>query len=167
MKAGGIIVAVGLGREELEALPLVRVATKPAEHIAAYFGPFAGGSALAGISPADVHNRDPRELPLISSGAQIAGDGILAWSADPEIVFCQAAPWQFDGTRSLNLKRTHRRLSFLLTRLLANAGAAGLTPLLERFHKPVESSVPEQRWLTGLYLDQPEEWDDPYRFFRW
>ena len=20
---------------------------------------------------------------------------------------------------------------------------------------------------TGLYLDQPEEWDDPYRFFRW
>jgi hypothetical protein len=23
------------------------------------------------------------------------------------------------------------------------------------------------RWLTGLYLDRPEEWDDPYRFFRW
>ena len=23
------------------------------------------------------------------------------------------------------------------------------------------------RWLDGLYLDQPEEWDDPYRFFRW
>jgi hypothetical protein len=25
----------------------------------------------------------------------------------------------------------------------------------------------EGRWLTGLYLDEPEEWDDPYRFFRW
>ncbi|MFV2069391.1 MAG: carbohydrate binding domain-containing protein, partial [Pirellulales bacterium] len=23
------------------------------------------------------------------------------------------------------------------------------------------------RWLTGLYLDEPQEWDDPYRFFRW
>ena len=23
------------------------------------------------------------------------------------------------------------------------------------------------RWLAGLYLDEPEEWDDPYRFFRW
>jgi len=23
------------------------------------------------------------------------------------------------------------------------------------------------RWLTGLYLDEPAKWDDPYRFFRW
>jgi len=23
------------------------------------------------------------------------------------------------------------------------------------------------RWMRGLYLDTPEEWDDPYRFFRW
>jgi len=23
------------------------------------------------------------------------------------------------------------------------------------------------RWLEGLYLDAPESWDDPYRFFRW
>ena len=23
------------------------------------------------------------------------------------------------------------------------------------------------RWLHGFYLDEPEEWDDPYRFFRW
>ncbi len=25
----------------------------------------------------------------------------------------------------------------------------------------------EQRWLKGYYLDAPEEWGDPYRFFRW
>jgi len=25
----------------------------------------------------------------------------------------------------------------------------------------------EGRWLEGFYLDQPAEWDDPYRFFRW
>jgi len=23
------------------------------------------------------------------------------------------------------------------------------------------------RWLEGLYLEVPQEWDDPYRFFRW
>jgi pyruvate dehydrogenase E1 component alpha subunit len=27
--------------------------------------------------------------------------------------------------------------------------------------------INEKRWLTGLYMDQPEEMDDPYRFFRW
>ncbi len=25
----------------------------------------------------------------------------------------------------------------------------------------------EGRWTTGLYLDKPQEWDDPYRLFRW
>ena len=25
----------------------------------------------------------------------------------------------------------------------------------------------EGRWLEGLYMDTPEDWDYPYRFFRW
>jgi hypothetical protein len=29
------------------------------------------------------------------------------------------------------------------------------------------SDPTQGRWLEGLYLDVPEEWDDPYRFFRW
>ena len=37
--------------------------------------------------------------------------------------------------------------------------------MLERFRQPAAKS--ERRWLEGLYLDVPEEWDDPYRFFRW
>ena len=67
----------------------------------------------------------------------------------------------------MNLKRTFRRASYLVTRLAANMGAAGPTPILARFRSPVTASKPEQRWLDGLYLDVPEEWDDPYRFFRW
>ena len=55
----------------------------------------------------------------------------------------------------------------LLTRLLANLGVAGSTPLIERFDKLVDGTKAESRWLNGFYLDQPEEWDDPYRFFRW
>jgi hypothetical protein len=52
-------------------------------------------------------------------------------------------------------------------RLVANLGAAGSTPLLARFRNPAVSSKSEARWLNGLYLDVPEEWDEPYRFFRW
>ncbi len=46
-------------------------------------------------------------------------------------------------------------------------GVAGATPLLERFHEPVKAEAAEKRWQSGFYVDQPEEWDDPYRHFRW
>jgi beta-galactosidase len=167
LKTGGNLLAVGLDEREANALLPFKVSMRKAEHIAAFFEPFDRRSLLAGVGPADVHNRDPRELPLVSAGAVAAGDGVLAASVNPKVVFCQLAPWQFDPRKQPNLKRTYRHASFLLTRLLANLGVAGTTPLLERFHRPVDVTAPEQRWLDGLYLDQPEEWDDPYRFFRW
>ncbi len=122
-------------------------------------------SLLAGIGPADVHNRDPRELPLVAGGASMIGNGILAKADNANVVFCQLVPWQFDHNKQMNLKRTFRRASYLVTRLAANMGAAGSTPILARFRSPVEKA--ERRWLEGLYLDVPGEWDDPYRFFRW
>ena len=67
----------------------------------------------------------------------------------------------------MNVKRTFRRAAFLLSRLLGNLGVASSTPLLDRFHSPVDPTRGEQRWIEGLYLDTPEEWDDPYRFFGW
>ena len=140
---------------------------KKAEHIATWFEPPGVSSPLAGIGPADVHNRDPREMPLVSGGATVIGDGVLAEADGGKVVFCQLAPWQFDYAKQYNLKRTYRRTSFLVTRLLANLGAAGPTPILARFSTPVDAAKPEKRWLDGLYLDAPEEWDDPYRFFRW
>jgi hypothetical protein len=73
--------------------------------------------------------------------------------------------WSFEFVDRHNARRTYRRASFLLARLLANLGAAGRTPLLERFRTP--EGAGEKRWLQGFYLDEPEEWDDPYRFFRW
>jgi hypothetical protein len=50
---------------------------------------------------------------------------------------------------------------------LANLGAAESTAILSRLKEPVSPTEATKRWQTGLYLDQPEEWDDPYRFFRW
>ena len=44
-------------------------------------------------------------------------------------------------------------------------GVADHPPILDRFHTPATKK--EHRYLEGLYLDQPEEMDDPYRFFCW
>ena len=106
------------------------------------------------------------------------GNGVLATSKDGTVTFCQLVPWQFDALKQMNLKRTFRRAAFLVTRLASNMGAASSTPLLDSFIRPLgavadggraraPSRADEKRWLSGLYLDTPEEWDDPYRYFEW
>jgi hypothetical protein len=137
------------------------------EYISTSFEPFGVDTLFAGIGPADLHNRDPRDLPLVTGGAQVIGNGVLARVIGRETVFCQLVPWQFDGRRQMNLKRTHRRVSFLVSRMLANLGVAGSTPLLTRFQHPPDPGQTASPWIDSFYLDQPEEWDDPYRFFRW
>jgi beta-galactosidase len=166
LKAGGNILTIGLDQSGTDALLPFKVSMKKAEHIAAYFEPFASHSLLAGVSPADVQNHDPRDVPLVSQGAQVIGDGVLAKAEHANVVFCQLVPWQFEGAQP-NLRRTYRRVCFLVSRLLANMGVAGSTPLLDHFAQPVAITKIERRWLDGLYLDEPQEWDYPYRFFRW
>jgi hypothetical protein len=167
LKAGGHLLAIGLDGADAQAFLPFKVEMKKGEHIAAYFEQPSLNSPLAGVGPADVHNRDPREFPLVSGGASVVGVGILASAENANVVFCQLAPWQFDQKKQLNLKRTFRRSSCLVTRLAANMGAAGSTPILLRIRSGADASKGEKRWLEGLYLDVPEEWDDPYRFFRW
>ena len=167
--SGGKVLALGLEEAEANSFLPMHVSMVRHEHIAACFEPFGAASPLAGVSPAEVHNRDPRDLSLISgisgSGTITAG-GVLATAADGNVVFCQLIPWQFDysGER-MNVKRTYRRVSCLLARLLGNMRAASETPILEHITTPVAEN--EERWLTGFYMDSPQEWDDPYRFFRW
>ena len=167
LKSGGHVLAIGLEQADADALLPTPVSLKKVEHISAFFEPSSIRSALRGIGPADLHNRDPRDLSLIVSGAATIGDGVLATSKDGQVVFCQIIPWQFDPAKQSNLKRTYRRASFAVSRLLANLGVASTSPILARFSAPVASSKQEKRWTAGLYLEQPEEWDDPYRFFRW
>ena len=167
LKAGGHLLAVGLDQSDIAAV-LPDVTTKKAEHIAAYFEPIGAASPLAGVGPADVHNRAPKEFSLVTAGATIVGDGVLAKADNANVVFCQLVPWQLDYSKEQhNVKQTFRHASFVLMRLLGNMGVETLTPLLARFSSPVTAAEGEKRWLDGLYLDQPEEWDDPYRFFRW
>ena len=140
------------------------ITVKEAEHISTYFEPFRMDSPLRGIGPADLHNRDPRVYQLVTDGADVVGNGILAVMDEGRTVICGLAPWQFPADQQ-SFKRTFRRSAFTLARLLGNMNVDLRTPLPGRFHGQVGEN--EKRWLDGLYLDQPEEWDDPYRFFRW
>jgi hypothetical protein len=141
------------------------VTTNTTEYINAVFDPPAAGSPLAGIGPADVYNRDPRQVALVTEGAIPVGGGVLATAQDDHLVFLQLAPWAF-ATSQQNTKRVFRHTSVTLSRLLGNLGARASTPLLSRFGSPV-TDAGEQRWLHGFYLDTPEDSDDPYRFFGW
>jgi len=170
LKQGGHVLAIGLGESEARAFLPFTVAMKKAEHIATYFRPAGVQSLVAGIGPADVYNRDPRNIALVSGGATPVGNGVLGVAMRANVVFFQMVPWQFDYKKGYSTKRTFRRASFLLTRLLGNMGVIGQTPLLDRFSSPVKErkgKPPEQRWLQGFYLESPAEMDDPYRFFRW
>ncbi len=69
LKAGGHLLALELDAQEANRFLPSPVATANQEHIAAYFEPPGVGSLFAGVGPADVHNRAPRELPLVSGGA--------------------------------------------------------------------------------------------------
>jgi hypothetical protein len=112
------------------------------EYIGDYFDPSPYGSPYAGISPADVRNRDPRKVPLLANGGVLRVEG--------NTIHMQLAPWHFDYSGGkMNQKRTFRNFARMTARVLGNLGV-------------------EMRGLGGrLYMDDPEEWDDPYRFFRW
>lgn len=163
--AGGVI-SVGLDEREMASFLPFFVGARQAEHIASTFDPPHSNSPIAYIGPADVMNRAPRSIPLITRNAEsIYGDGVLAVGSG--VTYCQLVPWRFDYSRSYGVKRTYRRSAYLFNRLLANLGGAGTTPILDRIHSPCAAPDQEKRYLSGLYLDTPEEMDDPYRFFRW
>jgi beta-galactosidase len=167
VRGGGNVLAVGLGEQEANAILPLTVKMEKQEHISAVFAPPARGSLLAGVGSADVMDRDPKEVDLVRGGAAVIGDGVLAVATDANVAFCQLAPWDFDYQKYFNQKRTFRRVSFLLTRVLGNMGVQEPTPLLARVSSPVGAEEKEGRWLDSFYLDKPEEMDDPYRYFQW
>ena len=132
LEADGRVLAIGLDARAANALLPFEVTTTDAEHIDAHFNPAPGASPFAGIAPADVLVRDPRNLPLLTGGVQPLGNGVLGASDDGRVVFCQLVPWHFDYRKHFHTKMTFRRTSSLVMRLLANMGAAADTPLLER-----------------------------------
>ncbi len=185
LKAGGHMLALELDGDEANMFLATAVQTAKREHIAAFFAPPSFGSPFAGIGPADVHNRAPCALPLVSGGAKIVANGALAESEAAHVVYCQLAPYRLvrdpgDGPgleaseaprflagkmEQQNLRKTYRRWSFLLTRLLANMGVRGKTPLLSRFSTPVSGTAGVSIVKNGdVLLDtdadgMPDRWE--------
>ena len=93
LKAGGNVLALGLDEAEANSFLPTAVRMKKQEHIASFFEPFGADSLLAGIGPADVHNRGCGQLPLVSGGATVFGDGSLAKAQDANVVFWQLPPY--------------------------------------------------------------------------
>ena len=86
------------------------------------------------------------------------------------------ATWQslFDYQRFVP-PETWKEFTFLVqanataasqTRFQIWHGTAGTLWLSDVRMAPCDPPT-EGRWTSGLYADQPQEWDDPYRFFRW
>jgi hypothetical protein len=59
----------------------------------------------------------------------------------------------------MNVKHTFRKVAVMTARLLGNLGVSPPTSLLSHFSSPMKEN--ERCWLDALYLDTPEEWDDP------
>ncbi|NLW49564.1 MAG: hypothetical protein GXY85_01800 [Candidatus Brocadiaceae bacterium] len=96
LRAGGRLLALGLTEAEADAFLPFHVDTEDREHIATVFERPAARSPLAGVAPADVHNRSPREFPLVTGGARVVGDGVLAVAEDANAVFCQLVPYEIN-----------------------------------------------------------------------
>ena len=94
LNAGGHLLALELDAEEANPFLPAALRTERRLHIDAWFDAPHAPSLLAGVGPADVHNRAPRELPLITGGARPIGNGVLAQAEKANIVFCQQAPYR-------------------------------------------------------------------------
>jgi hypothetical protein len=154
----GRAVTIGLDGRAIKDTLALDLTTTNKTYINSVFAPAPFGAITAGIGPADVYNRVPREIPVL------ANDQVIGAAADEHVGLFQLTPWSFDPA-VMNSKRVFRHVSVALTRLLGNFGVHAATPLLQRFGSPVKQG--EQRWLYSFYLDTPVEEDDPYRFFGW
>ena len=155
LQAGGNLLALGLDARQANTFLPFKVKAETKEHIATCFEPFGRDSLLAGIGPADAHRRSPQQLPLLTGGVNVIGDGVLAKAKEANVVFCQLAPVAVEGQH--NLKQTFRRSSYLLTRLLANMGVAAATPLLEHFSHPLAKQTGDSLIKNGSFNNDADD----------
>jgi hypothetical protein len=67
LKAGGRVLAIGLDEPDANSFLSSKVTMQNAEHIAAFFPRATAGSLLAGVGPADIHDRTVERLPLVTA----------------------------------------------------------------------------------------------------
>ena len=166
LKAGGHLLALGLDEQEANRFLPFQVRMRKAEHIASYFEPPAGDSLLSGVAPADVYNRDPRKLPLVSAGATVLGDGVLAQARSANVAFFQFPPYSVSsrGGNGAFIPGTAQPETYVpphLVRPSASAGQHGRS-LQQRPSCPVSrclwaetSRSPAPRWCATATSAKP------------
>ncbi len=151
LQAGGRLIAFGLEEETVDSFFPGQFKLRQQEHIGAFFASATVRSPFCGIGPSDVHNAVPCDLPLLS-GDEAIGNGVLGMNADGNVIVCQLTPDRFVyGAEQRNVKRTFRRTSFLVSRLLANMGAASDTPLLEQFSESLKGNTAPSLIRNGAF----------------
>jgi hypothetical protein len=95
LQAGGHLLALEMDDDALNGFLSTTIRTTEREYISGSFQPPAADSLFAGLGPADVHNRDPRALPLVTQGAATLAGGVLARLTGTSAVLCQLAPYSF------------------------------------------------------------------------
>ncbi len=168
---GITVVFIGLNTQELTSLLGNIVACEDRPTLAGFVEDF-NVPEYAGLSNADLHWRTrPTIAALTSPAADLGGNEALRVIrvGKGKAILCQAAPWHFDYAKKPYLRSTFRRNCFLLSRLLATAGATFSTPLLDNLGKPAKphKGSSDGQWLQSYYLQKPIADDDPYRYYRW
>ena len=102
LKAGGNLLAIGLDEEDANAF--CPFGTEWNGEISLRISSPLIAARRFGVGPADVHNRDPRDISLVRSVTTVIGDGVLARTAELNVVFCQLVPWQFHETGKMNIR---------------------------------------------------------------
>jgi hypothetical protein len=117
---------------------------------------------LAGINSAELHWQSKPTF------AAIAGDGHPALRVlrnnEKTWVFCQVTPELLSDPNRPELRCSFRRTSYMINRLLMNMGAksdAGIE------HWLTQNKSANLNWLEGVYVQEPIDVDDPYRFYGW
>ena len=142
--------AIGLGLAHAEVTALVGESCS-AEKIVTYSGSAQNldHPLLTGVSNAELHWRTQLETTALTGEFEVGTPvlRIIPVGAG-RVVLCQVAPWMLDAEAKPYTRTTYRRTVFLISRLLANAGAQFSTPLLDNLRTP---QTPHRQTLQGRW----------------
>ena len=135
------ILALGLGREELETLLPGEV--KVADWKPGFSYPSRGldeEPLFRGISNAELFYRKPLSGPFFNDGKSMSLRRISHGRGN--VVCCQLAPWMFEADE-YQLRITRRRCHALVSRLIHNLGGGSESGLLNAFAHPRRMLITE------------------------
>ena len=155
LKAGGHLLAIGLDEAEANAFLPFKVTHEEGRAHRRLLRAARHGFAAGGRRPGRrAQPRSARAAPGVRRGARSSATACWPRPEGATSSSASSCPGSSTTRKQYNLKRTYRRASFLVARLLANMGVAGSTPLLARFSSPVDGGQAGEA-LAGRPVPRP------------